>query len=101
MAPKCFGSLSILALAGTALSRAFVPEPTVTDPAVMRDGVSPVPTNGPKHELVKRDSALWDTCGWISSSTSIRGRDRPLTSGSTHHELWVIEYVRICIGSTL
>jgi hypothetical protein len=70
MAPKCFGSLSLLALAGAALAGPFIPEPTVTDPAVMRDGTSPVPTDGPRHELVKRDSALWDTCGWISSSTS-------------------------------
>jgi hypothetical protein len=71
MAPKCFGSLSLLALAGTALSKAFMPEPTITDPAVMRDGVSPVPTDGPKHELVKRDTAFYDTCGFISSTRTM------------------------------
>lgn len=71
MAPSCFRSLSLLALAGAALAGPFVPEPTVTDPAVMRDGTSPLPTDGPRHELVKRGSALYDTCGWISSCMSL------------------------------
>jgi hypothetical protein len=71
MAPKCFGSLSLLALAGAALAGPAIPEPTITDPAVLRDGTSPLPTNGPRHELVKRDSAFYDTCGWISSCASL------------------------------
>lgn len=68
MAPRFVGSLSLLALVGTAFSKPLFPEPTITDPAVMRDGVSPVPTNGPRHELVKRDLASSDTCGWITST---------------------------------
>jgi len=65
-------ALSVVALAQAAFSAGLAaPEPTITKPANVEDGFSPKTTNGPRHELVKRDTALWDTCGWISSSRTM------------------------------
>lgn len=65
--------VGVLALVSGVHAMAFAgPEPTTTQDSLARveGGWSPNPTQAPNFELVKREVAGADTCGWYSDLTT-------------------------------
>ncbi|KAF2436308.1 hypothetical protein EJ08DRAFT_234216 [Tothia fuscella] len=68
-------AVALLSLASFSDAIAYTtPRPTTVedDLARVEDGWTPKPTEGPLLELLKRDNALPDTCGWYLEGTSSR-----------------------------
>lgn len=93
--------LSLVAVLPAAYGVAFGgPEPTQVNPDRALDGMSPKPTNGPSfNELRKRQSGLYNTCGWLDgdictlSYPSKAPNKSNMNSGGAHLQLWTNLYV--------